>query len=102
MALFERLTSRAFQPSDPAKIPVHAFQAAVSEFLMGKITRQNVIDGFVLDVGDATELDAIKTHYDGLLTVLEKAIYQTRLHNVFLLCESGGYGKTKAKTELGF
>jgi hypothetical protein len=54
MSLYTRLMGT----TDP-KIPVHAFMAALGEFERGKATRQQIMDGFGLSVGEGTELDTL-------------------------------------------
>jgi hypothetical protein len=58
MGLYERLTG--IDLADTAqKIHVHQFMAALGELDRGKVTRQQVVDGFGLTTGEGTELDTL-------------------------------------------
>jgi hypothetical protein len=96
MAIYERLTA-----TDATKLPVHAFSAGCHLYLVGSITLQQFADRLVLESGDQTEVQAIKTAYDGL-GAAGKAEFATRVHAVFLLAEAGHVTKNEAKALLGF
>jgi hypothetical protein len=102
MGLYARLTA-----SDSTKISVHRFGAALRQWAAGQLTRQQIIDGFQLTGSDITELDALRTSYDGIPTnntanTFAKAARLNFMEDVFLLCETGDYTEAKAKSALGF
>jgi hypothetical protein len=102
MALFARLTAQ-----DSTKIAVHRFGAALRQWAIGQITRQQIIDTFELTGTDITELDALQAAYTALptnntLATLTKANRLNAMEDVFLLCETGDYNEAKAKAALGF
>ena len=102
MGLYARLTAH-----DGTKIAVHRFGAALRQWSVGQLTRQQVIDAFQLTGSDVTELDALTAAYNALSTsntanTLIKANRLNAMEDVFLLCETGDYTEAKAKTALGF
>jgi len=102
VALFARLTAQ-----DSTKIAVHRFGAALRQWALGQLTRQQIIDGFQLTGSDITELDALWSAYQSLpsnstMSTLTKANRLDALEDVFLLCETGDYTEAKAKSALGF
>jgi hypothetical protein len=102
MALYARLTA-----SGSTKIAVHRFGAALRQWAIGQLTRQQIIDAFQLTGSDITELDALQAAYTALPTnntaaTLTKANRLDAMEDVFLLCETGDYTEAKAKSALGF
>jgi hypothetical protein len=102
MGLYQRITA-----VDDTKISVHRFGASLRQFAAGQLTRQQVIDGFQLVGDEVTELDAMIATYTAMPTNnvaagFAKAAWLDRMEDVFILCESGDYPETKAKTALGF
>lgn len=97
--LYARLTNNGESGN---KIPVHAFTAALRELARGAVTRAQLVSAFSLDTEDQTDLDAIIATYQGLANDAAKKAYIVKIHDVFLLVESGFYNEAKAKTELGF
>jgi hypothetical protein len=102
MSLYARITA-----ADATKISVHRFGAALRQMAAGQLTRQQVIDGFLLAGADVTEFDALIATYTALPTnntanIIVKAQWPDRMEDVFLLCETGDYTEAKAKTALGF
>ena len=45
------------------KLPLHGFIGALQEYARGKLTQQNVVDAFNLDVTQTTNLDALRDLY---------------------------------------
>jgi hypothetical protein len=89
------------------KIAVHRFGAALRQFAAGQLTRQQVIDAFVLAADEIVELDALTATYTALGTsnaaaAFAKAAWLDRMEDVFILVETGDYTEAKAKTALGF
>jgi hypothetical protein len=102
MSLYARITA-----TNGTKITVHRFGAALRQMAAGQLTRQQVIDAFLLTGTDVTEFDALIATYNALLTnntanIIIKAQWPDRMEDVFLLCETGDYTEAKAKTALGF
>lgn len=102
MSLFTRITA-----NNNTKISVHRFGAALREFAASGLTRQQIIDRFVLSTAETTELDALVATYTAMTTgtaanAFAKAAWTQRMEDVFLLCETGDYTEAQAKTRLGF
>jgi hypothetical protein len=102
MSLFARVTA-----NDNTKISVHRFGSALRQMAAGQLTRQQIIDAFLLVNSDVTEFDALVATYTAMGTgnataAFNKAAWLYRMEDVFLLCETGDYTEAKAKTALGF
>lgn len=102
MALYARITAQ-----DATKISVHRFGAALRQMAASQLTRQQIIDAFVLVGDDVTQFDALIATYTAMGTgnataAFAKAAWLDRMEDVFLLVESGDYNEAKAKTALGF
>ncbi len=102
MGLYQRVTSEGAD-----KITVHRFGAALRQMAAGQLTRQQIIDGFALAGDDVTQLDALIATYTAMGTgnaanAFAKAYMDTRMEDVFMLCETGDYTEAKAKNALGF
>jgi len=102
MGLFARITG-ATSP----KISVHRFGAALREWAGGGIARAQVIAAFDLSGPEIAELDALAATYAALPSstpadALARASFLSRMEDVFLLCETGDYTESAAKTRLGF
>ena len=95
--LYDRLTA-----SDSSKIPVHAFSCALREWSRGAITKAQVVSAFSLQATESSNLDSMASTYLAKPNQDAKDDYLVKIQDVFILCESGFYTKTKAKTELGF
>src|SRR5688572_18804548 len=97
MGLYARITA----PSRPEKILVHRCGAALRHWAAGPSTRLRS------SAVKSPELDALRASYDAMGTgnataAFNKAIWLYRMEDVFLLCETGDYTESKAKTALGF
>ena len=90
MSLLDRLLGN----EDP-KLPVHQFMAALAEYKRGAITKQNVIDAFLLSVPEGTSLQTFLTKLDS--DTIDRAF----IHDVLLLGEAGYYTKSQVQTRLG-
>lgn len=102
MGLFARWTA-----TDSTKISVHRFGAALRQFAAGELTRTQINSAFSLAGSDLTELDALIATYQAMGTgnaaaAFAKAAWLDRLEDVALLCETGDYTESKAKSALGF
>lgn len=103
MSLFARIAPGA----GTDKISVHRFGAALRQWAGSQLTRQQVIDAFVLTAAEQTELDALRASYDALGTgtgaaAFAKAARLNFMEDVFILVETGDYTEAKAKSALGF
>jgi hypothetical protein len=78
-------------------IHVHAFFAANHQRIEGQLTRQQVIDMFVLDADEITEYDtlaALAPNGSSALATAQKAMFIESIHAVFLLAEERMTGYT--------
>lgn len=103
MGLYARITSN----QTDSKISVHRFGAALRLMASGNITRQNVIDAFLLTGDEVTEFDAIIASYNAMPTnntanTILKAQRPDKFEDVFLLCDTGDLTEAQAKSFLGF
>jgi len=94
MALIERLMGLADDGTTPVgqpqKIPVHYFFAANHQRIEGQLTRQEVIDLFVLEADDVTEYDtlaALAPTGTNALATAQKAMFIESIHAVLMLAE---------------
>jgi hypothetical protein len=103
MALVERLMGLASDGVSPApdddptqgKIPVHAFFAAQSEIINGRMTVAGVKNYLNMDAAAQTEYDSlIATAPAGTtaLALAQKALFIESIHAVFMLAEIGAPG----------
>ena len=89
------------------KIRVHTFFAANHQRIDSALTRQDVIDMFVMQADDITEYDLLATLAPTgttALAVAQKAMFIEKVHSIFILAESRmtGYGTpTLVRTKLG-
>jgi len=90
MSLLDRLLGN----EDP-KLPVHQFMAALAEYKRGAITKQIVIDAFLLSVPEGTSLQTFLTKLDS------DTIDRGFIHDVLLLGEAGYYTKSQVQARLG-
>lgn len=102
MALIERLMAL-----EEPRISVHHFFAANQQRMDGALTRQNIIDIFVMDLATVTEYDALMALAPSGSTALalaQKAMFAEKIHAVLMLAEGryAGYGSAAAvKLKLG-
>ena len=92
MALFSRL---AGDSPDDDKISVHHFMSALSEYQRGQGNKNQLVNAFNLDTGEADDLQLILDEID--LGNIGRAI----IHDVLLLVEGGFYTKSQARSRLG-
>jgi len=98
MVLIDRLArDEGLQPGK--RIGGH-HEAIILLFLLGKGTRAQAITALGLDPGDETQLDALKTHYDGLTTTAQVE-FAICFRGVVDLLSNGLITKAQAKTLLG-
>lgn len=102
MALVERLMAL-----EEPWLPVHAFFAANYERIEGRLTRQQVIDMFAMNLAAIVEYDALAatapTGTNALAMAL-KALFVEKIHAVFILAEGryDGYNTIMAvRAKLG-
>lgn len=93
MALVERLMGLADDGvtlAGAGKIPVHAFFAAIHQRVDSALTRQQVLDLFVMQADDITEYDALAAlapSGTSALAVAQKSMFIEKVHAVFILAE---------------
>ena len=94
MALIERLMGLADDGvtpvGQPQKIPVHYFFAANHQRIDGKLTRQEVLDLFVLAADDITEYDtlaALAPTGNQAIDIARKAMFIESIHAILMLAE---------------
>lgn len=92
MALLDRLQGGS---ETEAKIPVHAFMAALAEYKRGSVTGAQIISAFNLSAGEQSSLQEFLDNLDS--TTIDRA----KIHDVLILLEGEFYTIAKAKTELG-
>lgn len=97
MDLFDRLFG------DVDKIHVHAFKAAIIDYIAGYTTRAQIITAWSLDTEATTDLDVLLTAVDALSTLVEKLRLAAELDAVMILAEDGLKYTTKSafRTRLG-
>ena len=85
------------------KIPVHAFIAAITDYIAGETTKNQIINVWELDAEAQADLNAMCTNIDGLSSKAEKIIHALEIDSTMLLCEAGLKYMTKSalKTRLG-
>jgi hypothetical protein len=99
MALINRIQHPGIDPE--TAIPIHKFTAAMTLWASGEITRQNVIDKWVISVGDQAGLDTLKTAIDALGTVQLKVQWLNKLECAGLFYEDGTITADKYKSIMG-
>jgi len=70
-------------------IPIHEFTAAVGLYFVGSITAEKVISEFNLDSDDINDLQNIKSAFDALSTVSEKAIFLQKIEWAGIFYQNG-------------
>lgn len=98
--LFDRLFPAN---SDEANIPIHAFHAAVVDYIAGETTRNQIISYWSLDTDAQTDLNNFLDAVDGISGATNKLAFAAELDCVMKLTEEGAKYTTKAefKTRLG-
>ena len=97
------LEDRIKNPNNPPNvdiISVHVFTAGLTLWGAGEVTRQNLIDFFTFDATEQTQIDEIKTKFDGL-TNLNKAAFHGTIEAASIAYEEGAITVTKWKSILG-
>ena len=91
MSLIDRLAGipPEGQSADQArKLGVNTFHAALYELAAGQVTRSQLVSYFMLDGGEAAELDWVIAQYNAQPNAAAKARYVELLRVVFVLAES--------------
>ena len=99
MTLEDRLSNPNNTPGIDT-ISSHSFSAGLALWRAGEITRQNIIDFFILDVTEQTQLDEIKVKFD-TLNNFEKAAFHGTIESGLIAYEDGAITATKMKSILG-
>jgi len=85
-----RLFDRLF-PEDEAesKIAVHAFHAAIVDYMAGESTRNQIVGAWSMDGSTAADLDLLLAAVDGLSGLDEKLRFVAEMDAVNTLAEAG-------------
>lgn len=79
-----------FQATDNSKISVHAFHAALADYLQGSgLTKANIVTIFALDTSASANLDTVIAKIDGIAGVQNKLRVMTSFEALLLLMEHG-------------
>jgi len=81
-------------------IPMHIFSAGLTLWGAGEITRAQLITFFNFDATEQTQIDEIKTKYDGLNNI-NKAGFHGTVESANIAYEDGAINVTKWKSILG-
>ena len=100
MDLFERLFPT---DTETGNIAVHAFMAAITDYIAGETTRAQITAAWSLDAEAQVDLTALYNHIDGLSTKADKVVFALEFDAVMLLAAHGLKYTTKSvfKTRLG-
>jgi len=98
MALIDRLARDPNIPTDK-RIGGH-FETIILLYLLGRATRTQAINGLNLETEDEVQLDALKTHFDGLNNA-DKTQFGIIFSGVINILTAGIITKAQAKTLLG-
>jgi hypothetical protein len=84
-------------------ISVHAFKAAMVEYLAGEVTATQIVTAFLMDGLASADLYALLAKMDALSTRLDKIQFIIELDSVCILAEQGLRYTTKSAfaTRLG-
>jgi len=88
------------QQNTDGDISMHDLSAALTLWAAGEITRQNVIDFFSLDTTEQTQIDEIKTKYNGLNN-FAKAGFHGLVESANIAFEESAITQAKWKSILG-
>lgn len=99
--LFDRLFPD--EESGVDKIGVHAFIGAITDYIAGETSKNQIIAAWSLDSEAQIDLTALCNHIDGLGSKADKVIFTLEFDGVMLLAEARLKYTTKAafKTRLG-
>lgn len=90
--LFDRFTA-----TDASKIHVHAFHAALADYLFaGGITKAEIVDAWALDTQASANLDAVIAKIDAQATVQNKLRVMESFGALLILLEEGIRYNTRA------
>jgi len=95
------LENRVINNQNPdGDISMHIFSAGLTLWGAGEVTRTQLINFFNLDATEQTQLDEIKTKFNGL-TNLQKAAFHGTVEAANIAFEEGAINVTKWKSILG-
>lgn len=97
--LFDRL----FPTGEGENIAVHAFMAAITDYIAGETTKAQIIGAWSLDAEAQADLTVLCNFIDGLSTKAEKIVFALEFDGVMLLAAHGLKYTTKSafKVRLG-
>lgn len=98
--LFERLFP---EENEVENIAIHAFMAAITDYIAGETTRAQIIGAWSMDSEAQADLTALCDHIDGLSTKADKVVFALEFDAVMLLAAHKLKYTTKSdfKTRLG-
>lgn len=83
--LFDRFTA-----DDGSKIPIHAFHAAIADYLFaGGLTKAQIVTAFALDTQASANLDSIIAKIDAQASIQLKMRVMTSFEALLVLMEHG-------------
>jgi hypothetical protein len=91
MALIDRLAGLG-DPETNRKLPITYFWANLYELAQGKRTKQNIVDLFELDAGEANEVQWLIDRYNAQPNATAKAKFVELVNVVFIMAEAGSPG----------
>ena len=97
--LFDRL----FPNSTEQNITIHAFTAAITDYIAGHTTKAQIIGAWDLDAEAQADLTALCNYIDNLETKTDKIVFSLEFDSVMLLAAAKLKYNTKNsfKTRLG-
>lgn len=104
MGLAERIVqsdTATTYPQEDGNIPIHEFTAAISLYATGNATRNQIVNIFNLDAGQAAGLDQLLAAFDALATKADKVEWLMKLEAAGIFFQDGNIDKTQYKTIMG-
>ena len=94
------LLDRVQGVGDRPKLPVHQFRAAVYEYALGQLTRQQIATAFDLQGDEATQAGELADLVDAASTAIAKLSTCIAIENVLMLAEIPELGLYDTKQEI--
>ena len=91
MALIDRLAGLG-NPETNNKLPVFAFHALLEEMANGEKTQTDIVDYFLLDAGEQTELQFLIDRYNAQPNATARAKFVGLMKTIFILAEANVSG----------
>jgi hypothetical protein len=94
MALIDRLAGIGTDPELVRKLPITYFWANLYELAQGYRTKQQIVDLFALDTGEANELQWLIDKYNAQPTATAKAKFVELVNVILIMAEAKAPGYT--------